>query len=262
MPIITISRQTGSGAAEIATRVAERLGLRYVDRQIIHEAARAVGGSWSDLVEGEREESSFVRRVLEAIGGMPPIPAVSSTRQRELAIADNVREIMKRKGLTEEGAQRNIDATWPSVIVSTPGSAVGIGPSPLPAMQLLPPELTYDDLIRLIFEDLVQQGNVLIVGRGGGVLLNRPDVLRILVVAPFEARVRRIQEREGVDEKKARRIVGAADRARVDFYKRHFKVRWPDFLLQDLVINTERIDGNLAVDLIVAAAQRQPGSGT
>jgi cytidylate kinase len=35
MPVITIRGQLGSGAPEIANRVAERLHIDYVDREII-----------------------------------------------------------------------------------------------------------------------------------------------------------------------------------------------------------------------------------
>jgi hypothetical protein len=43
MPIITLSRQLGSGGDEIAQRVATRLGLRLVGRELINQAARQAG---------------------------------------------------------------------------------------------------------------------------------------------------------------------------------------------------------------------------
>ena len=39
MAIITISHEMGSGGVEIGTAVAERLGYRYVDTELIAEAA-------------------------------------------------------------------------------------------------------------------------------------------------------------------------------------------------------------------------------
>lgn len=39
MTLITVSRQLGSHGGEISAQVAEALGLRFVDRQIIRQAA-------------------------------------------------------------------------------------------------------------------------------------------------------------------------------------------------------------------------------
>jgi cytidylate kinase len=51
MPVITISRELGSRGDEVAVAVAERLGLRLVDREIINRAARAAGAPEVALAE-------------------------------------------------------------------------------------------------------------------------------------------------------------------------------------------------------------------
>jgi cytidylate kinase len=43
MTVITLSREMGSGGDQIATAVAERLGLRVVNREVINQAARQAG---------------------------------------------------------------------------------------------------------------------------------------------------------------------------------------------------------------------------
>jgi cytidylate kinase len=43
VPIITLSRELGSGGDDIAVAVAERLGLRLVGREVINRAARQAG---------------------------------------------------------------------------------------------------------------------------------------------------------------------------------------------------------------------------
>ena len=43
MAIITISHEMGAGGAEIGTALAQRLGYRYVDQELISEAARRYG---------------------------------------------------------------------------------------------------------------------------------------------------------------------------------------------------------------------------
>ena len=56
IPVITISRQYGAGGREIAGLVAEKLGVKLYDRQIVHIAAAKIGLddlSEKDLLELE-----------------------------------------------------------------------------------------------------------------------------------------------------------------------------------------------------------------
>ena len=56
IPVITISRQYGAGGREIAGLVAEKLGIKLYDRQIVHIAAAKIGLddlSEKDLLELE-----------------------------------------------------------------------------------------------------------------------------------------------------------------------------------------------------------------
>lgn len=56
IPVITISRQYGAGGREIAGLVAEKLGVKLYDRQIVHIAAAKIGLddlSENDLLELE-----------------------------------------------------------------------------------------------------------------------------------------------------------------------------------------------------------------
>ena len=41
--VITISRQYGSGGRELANKIAEKLGYKLYDRQIVHMAAAQLG---------------------------------------------------------------------------------------------------------------------------------------------------------------------------------------------------------------------------
>ncbi len=51
MPVITVSRQTGSGGATIGQCLAERLGASYLNTQIIREVARRLGISEAAAAE-------------------------------------------------------------------------------------------------------------------------------------------------------------------------------------------------------------------
>ncbi len=57
--IITISRQIGSGGAFLGRQVAKRLGLRYLDREILRRAARELRVEEESLAQREERMSSF-----------------------------------------------------------------------------------------------------------------------------------------------------------------------------------------------------------
>jgi cytidylate kinase len=62
MPIVTISQQIGSGGAEVALAVAERLGYCFVDHQRFLEGARGYGLDADRLWHLEEERPSLFER--------------------------------------------------------------------------------------------------------------------------------------------------------------------------------------------------------
>ena len=61
MKVITLSRQFGSGGSEIAKAVAEKLGIKYVDKSIIAEAASSSGIAKEHFENAdERRTNSFL----------------------------------------------------------------------------------------------------------------------------------------------------------------------------------------------------------
>ena len=80
MTIITVSRQLGSLGGEIASSVAQELGLRLIDAETINSAAERAGVPRIALAELETEgEWSLASKVLKALRTMPSLP---STPQR------------------------------------------------------------------------------------------------------------------------------------------------------------------------------------
>ena len=82
--VLTISRQFASGGAYIGQAVARRLGLRYTDREILAQAARASGVSEADLATHEEQAANVLKLALrqfslgppEAPFVAPPLPVV------------------------------------------------------------------------------------------------------------------------------------------------------------------------------------------
>jgi cytidylate kinase len=64
--VVCISHSTGAGGEEVGRLVAERLGFRYVDEDIVAQAAVRGGISPAEVADEERRKS-VVSRVLEAL---------------------------------------------------------------------------------------------------------------------------------------------------------------------------------------------------
>jgi len=106
-------------------------------------------------------------------------------------------------------------------------------------------------LIELIILEAALKGNVVIYGRGGQDLLTDINsVLRTRITAPFEDRVERWAEREWLDPDRARYLVRKSDQQRAGFIKYYFDRDWDDCVHYDLVINTQRLSEDKAVQII------------
>ncbi len=226
MAVITVSRQLGSGGSYIATQVARELGLRYLDREIVQRAAEIAEGTSAELeadLQNPETVPDFINRVLYALASMPTVPMIPSATLREPPY------------IFDETTQ-----TWVSLSAR------------------LEPTVNYAQLIRAVIEEFAREGNAMIVGRGGHIVLaERPDVLRVLIIAPFEQRVRTIMERMQLNERQARKRVEQSDRDRAEYLKRYYGVTWLDPNHFDLVINTGHISYDLAAHLICQAVTAQ-----
>ncbi len=116
----------------------------------------------------------------------------------------------------------------------------------------------YIQAVKAVMQGLADQGNVIIVGRGGQVVLGgRPDVLHVRTIAPLELRVARIAERHHISIRAAHAQVTASDRQRRIFLKRFYNIDGNDPLLYDLVINTAYMTAETACNLICTALNQE-----
>jgi cytidylate kinase len=83
--------------------------------------------------------------------------------------------------------------------------------------------------IQAVIYDFARKGDVVIVGRGGQVLLkDLPSALHVRIKAPFDVRVKRITEREGDDERHVERLLRRCDRNASGYIRYLFDVDWDD----------------------------------
>lgn len=116
----------------------------------------------------------------------------------------------------------------------------------------------YQEKVTAVIHSLAAEGGILLVGRGGQVILaNQAGVLHVRVIAPIEMRLALVQARCRVPAEVAAARIAASDAARTGFLKRHFGVRGDEPSLYALVLNMAQMDVATAVDLVCLAAQQK-----
>ena len=85
---------------------------------------------------------------------------------------------------------------------------------------------------------LAHHGGAIILGRGAHLILGQGEALRVLVVAPIEARIAAVMKREGISERDARRQIQVVEADRKAFLMKHFHTAFDDPIHFDLVVNT------------------------
>ena len=196
--VLTIEREYGSGANEIAQKVSDRLGWKLWDQLLTTEIARQMECDKRHVEQREecrdplyyRMFKSFLRGSFE--GSL-------NTHRLKLADAEGIRTV------TEQ-------------------------------------------LVR----QAAKEGNCVIVGRGSAYYLHdSPDVFNVFVYAPFDEKVRRIQQ-SGKSEQEATELADTVDQDRAEFIKHCFGVEWPARDYFHLMINSG-VGDEAAVETILNA---------
>ena len=107
--VVTFSRQMGAWGEEIALRVADKLGVPRLDREILTRAASTAGVSEEAIQEAEHVPS-FLVRMVELLGRYPlatelgtpmadlPMPPAMSTDSYRKLIEEVIRGVADRGG--------------------------------------------------------------------------------------------------------------------------------------------------------------------
>ena len=190
MAIITISHEMGAGGPEIGMTVAQRLGYRYADHELILDTAQRYGLIEEKLSHLDESKPSFFERL------------DTETHQY----------------------------------------------------------ITANQTALLEFAD---QDNVVLMGRSGQWLLRGiPHVLRVRVKAPFELRVKRALKKmagqmgEAVNPRTVTDMVRRHDAEKAGRFRYLYELDINDPSLYELVLNTEKVSTETAVELIATAARR------
>jgi len=190
MAIVTLSHEMGAGGPEIGQQVADRLGYRYVDHELISETAH-------------------------------------------------------RYGLLEEKLE-HLDETKPSLFERFDAET-----------------RRYITAMQTALYEFAEKDRVVLMGRGGQWLLRGiPHVLRVRVMAPFDLRQKRLAKKmagqmgEQTNQRTVTDMVRRDDMEKIGRMRYLYEVDIRDPALYDVVINTEKVSVEAAVEVIAVLVRR------
>jgi len=100
-------------------------------------------------------------------------------------------------------------------------------------------EVELDKMINSEIDDILKQGETIVEGRSGFMLLDNPLAFKVLLVAPLAERTGHIAERRKITMEEAKEEVEESDKERKSMVERLFKVEWLDPCNYDIVVNTK-----------------------
>ncbi len=214
MAIVTIARQHGSGGRLIGREVASLLQADYVDKEVLALAARKAGVEKEAVAEWDEKVIPQGDRLARAIRGF---------------LANSADFLALR--------------------------AYGRPPYLTPYPSAPMDQKRYLAIISDVLKQLAQRGNIVIVGRGANIILrDMPNLLRVLVIAPIDVRVRQVMQDQKLAAEEAEADIRRVDRGRSEFARDLFGVDWCDPANYDLVVNTGRLSHDQAARLIAETA--------
>ncbi|MBI3783574.1 MAG: cytidylate kinase family protein [Deltaproteobacteria bacterium] len=111
-------------------------------------------------------------------------------------------------------------------------------------------------MIRAAIFEVAEAGKAVIVAHAAShALAGKDDVLRVLVTASDSTRAQRIGAAQHLTIKDAEAAIAKSDRERTAYFQQFYKLKQELPTHYDLVLNTDVINSEQAVSLIVHAAQ-------
>ena len=108
------------------------------------------------------------------------------------------------------------------------------------------------DILQQLLLQIAEEGDAIIVGRGGQYLLrDNKDVFHVLMVADLEDRVQFMEERYNLSLKKALQVVNRQDKRRQNYYRLLGKVDYDQPDIYHLVLNMSKLSLEKACELLI-----------
>jgi cytidylate kinase len=114
----------------------------------------------------------------------------------------------------------------------------------------------YDEMVRSAVAEIAATHNVVILGSGAQFLFSRVSAsLHVQIVAPLPYRIARVMRLANVDRVLAEKIIHERDHEKETFITTLYAKDWRDPAHYDLVLNIDHFSNEVAVEIIVKAAQ-------
>jgi cytidylate kinase len=144
MPIVTVSRQYGSGGSEVAERVAKALGWKLYDNAVVEAVAARLRLTPAEVSAREERVPSLVERMASAMAlGVPEVMPVVGDMA---AVPSEERMVMVTKRVIEDAVEAG-----PAVLVGRGAQCMLARRSDALHVYCYAPE---EDLVRYVIENL------------------------------------------------------------------------------------------------------------
>lgn len=129
--------------------------------------------------------------------------------------------------------------------------------TPLTAARRAPTDEQLVEVTRHVVEEAAASGPLVVVGRGAQAMLaERTDALHVFCHSPKRVLVKRVMERDKLNEEEATRLVEETNAHREAWVHRHFDRSWSRPENYHLSINTGWLGIEGSADVIVYAARK------
>src|SRR5689334_17101229 len=114
----------------------------------------------------------------------------------------------------------------------------------------------YDEMVRSALAEVAATHNMVVLGSGAQFLFARVAAsLRVQIVAPLPYRIARVMRLAGTDRAGAEKLIADRDHEKETFMRTLYNADWRDPSHYDLVLNIDGFSNEMAVQIIVKAAQ-------
>lgn len=223
MAVITISSQFGAGGPAVGKQVAERLGLEYVDKQIIHRIALDLKIPEAEVEEFDESQHQGLRGFLSTVFDFRALRRGTDVAGEGTGTYDDRDEIPY-----DYRVQGWIDKD------------------------------IYQQMMARVMTAIGERGGAVIKGRGSQYILrNTPGTIHVRFVGAEADRVASTMRHRGLDEAAASKLVAQMDRRGAEFVKDYFGCDLTDPTLYSLVLNTSKLSLEECGEILAGMAKRQ-----
>ena len=214
MSIITLTGHLGS-IGTIPSLLAQSLGYRLIDRELLIQSAQMLGLS-------DKELEQFDERT-KGLGG--PLSNFLKNFIEKSSLA----------GIDPSG----LEATFASSYADT-------------AQGFQSDDLLYIETMTEVMKGYANDGDVIIVGRGGQAIFKDDlNAFHFRIVCDPEERIKRFAKNQNLDLEVSRKRVHESDQQREIWHKKYFGIDYRSPYLYRMVLNSEFSSDQKIVDTIV-----------